>query len=521
MKRVMMVDDERPVLDGISLMIRRDLASEFEIQATASSGREAIERIPALAPDIVLMDVSMPGISGLDAIREIRKRESKAVFILVTAYERFDIAREAVELGVIDYLLKPVARDKLALALRAAASHLDQLGQSTQSDVAWRERELKLKQFVERAFLHGIMLGEDQSPDLVDWQEAMETQFDQARIACAVFLAPPGALDGPRQIRECYGRYCSVVRFKTSALIGPLVGGRSLTLFWVRSPQSAERELGDFREAISQTMGNELRLGLLRIGVGSIENLADLGQSWQAAMADLLARPYRSPESFPENPGSFDFETDSAFLDEIQAGDLGRARIALDRLFFSWKPDGRVSVCERYRVISLLSTACRLLVQRGFLPMELAATFLDLRALHDTVDIPSFRIQAERMLQEMGRHIGDTPFWSVPVARTIAWIREQYGSALSLESAADLCGISASRLSKLFIAETGQGFSEYLISYRIARAKELLAMPGASIKQVSIQCGYPDPNYFARLFKKETEITPSAFAAGKTGAVNE
>ncbi|MEI6389013.1 MAG: response regulator, partial [Spirochaetota bacterium] len=113
MKRVMVVDDERPVVEGIVLMVQRDLGEEFAVVGSASSGREALERFGDLAPDIVLMDVSMPGISGLEAIRELRRRSSNAAFILVTAYERFDIAREAVELGLGGYLLKPVSRETL------------------------------------------------------------------------------------------------------------------------------------------------------------------------------------------------------------------------------------------------------------------------------------------------------------------------------------------------------------------------------------------------------------------------
>ena len=128
MKRILVTDDERPVIESISLIVKRELAGEFEVAGSAMSGREAIEKAAALAPDIILMDVRMPGISGLDAIREIRRRGSAAVFILVTAYERFEIAREAVELGVVDYLLKPVSKDKLAQALRRSAEAIERRG---------------------------------------------------------------------------------------------------------------------------------------------------------------------------------------------------------------------------------------------------------------------------------------------------------------------------------------------------------------------------------------------------------
>jgi len=94
MTRILVVDDEKPVIEGISHIVRRDLAREFEVVGSASSGRVAIEKAAVLSPDLVLMDVRMPGISGMDAIREMRKRGSTAYVILITAYERFDIARD-------------------------------------------------------------------------------------------------------------------------------------------------------------------------------------------------------------------------------------------------------------------------------------------------------------------------------------------------------------------------------------------------------------------------------------------
>ena len=94
-------------------------------------------------------------------------------------------------------------------------------------------------------------------------------------------------------------------------------------------------------------------------------------------------------------------------------------------------------------------------------------------------------------------------------------------SDFAMQVVADELGISPGRLSRHFIEETGKGFSDFLIDYRIERAKELLSLPDASIKQVSAACGYPDPNYFSRLFKKVTGLTPSNFSSGVKEANDE
>jgi len=109
------------------------------------------------------------------------------------------------------------------------------------------------------------------------------------------------------------------------------------------------------------------------------------------------------------------------------------------------------------------------------------------------------------------------PRRSRALARAIAFVRENCAAQISLDSAADAAGISAGRLSRLFVEETGRGFSEFLTGVRMEKARELLSRPEVSIKEAAAASGYPDANYFARLFKKETGLTPSAFRGGEDG----
>lgn len=520
MRRVMLVDDERPVLDGIKLLVRRDLAQEFEVVGTASSGREAIEKVAGLSPEIVLMDVSMPGLTGLDAIREIRKRSYAPVFILVTAYERFDIAREAVELGVVDYLLKPVNREKLALALRAADRHIEQTGRISLREYEFREREEFLRSYAEMAFLQAVMLGMDLAGRMESWRAALAWDGGEYGSAvCAAFISPPGRHVSDGDAHRLYERFRSILRFKTKALVGPLVAGRALALLPLDDPEAGGRELAALRGALGQELAAELGMGLLRVGAGPAAPLGEIVRSWHAAVADL-----GGAQAGAEAPmAGLDQETE--FLDQLSAGYVDRAQMALDALLAAVEGAAEVPPERRYRLVGLLAGACRVVVQRGLLDPEQAARLLDLRGFEAAggacVDGAAFCLSARAWFQDLRGRLGSAPQYSAPVARVVAWLRANYAAAISLEMAADLAGLSISRMSKQFIAETGMGFSEFLIAWRIERAKELLVQPGASIKQVSIAVGYADPNYFARLFKKETGRTPSAFAAGRQEQENE
>jgi Response regulator containing CheY-like receiver domain and AraC-type DNA-binding domain len=153
MKRVLIVDDEIPIVNGLLLLFRRYFQSGYTVVGTARSGREAIEKCKTLAPEIILMDVQMPGITGLEAIRELSQEGGAKAFILVTAYERFDIAREALSMGVCDYLLKPVSRERLEVALSTASSYLDRLQLLNERELEFKDYQQRLLPFVKTAFL--------------------------------------------------------------------------------------------------------------------------------------------------------------------------------------------------------------------------------------------------------------------------------------------------------------------------------------------------------------------------------
>ena len=515
MKRILVVDDERPAIESTSLIVKRDLSGEFEIAGQAMTGRDAIEKAATLAPDIILMDVKMPGISGLDAIREIRKRGSAAAFILVTAYERFDIAREAVELGIIDYLLKPISKDKLAQALRHAADSIERRGESERKEIEHREREETMRAFVEAAFLHGVMLGERFGADLPKFCGVLGILEPFALVAAAAFLPSHGSPHPDEELQALHERFRSTVRYKTKAFAGPLVAGHALVLLPLRDEASAAGALEALRSVLVQGHANDFERDHLRVGFGGTHPLAEANTSWSEAMGDLLGSRSSGVRPVPEiRP----FEHDDAFLESLLNGAPERARLFLERLLEPLRSLPSLPSSERYRILSLFGSACRMLTRRGLLEGEEAFVMMDLEDLRTAATGPAFELAVRARFARLAGSLGRVPQWSPLVSRAVAFVRENYGKQMSLESTAYSLGISPNRLSRLFSEETGKGFSDYLIEFRIDKAKELLMVPGASIKHVSISCGYPDPNYFSRLFKKVTGLTPTSFSSGSPEA---
>ena len=513
MKRIFVVDDERHAIDRIAQIVKRELSDEFEFAGSALSGRDAIEKAAVINPDIILMDVMMPGISGLDAIRELRKRGTSAAFIVVTAYERFDIAKEAVELGVLDYLLKPVAKDRLASSLRAAAGFLDRHGELEKREIEHRENEAQMRLFVEPAFLHGIMLGEQFGPGIERYRKALGIDDPLAVVVAVAVLPPHGATDPDAETLLLHEKFRATVRYKTRAFAGPLVAGHALVLLPLRDDGSGMAEAENLRLVVQQAHAEELAKGYLRLGFGTPKTLERAGASWSEALGDLLGSR-RSGDSPWSADGGKPFEQDQAFLDGLTDGSPERARFALDQLLEPYRDRLEILLPERYRMASLFGAAYRKLARRELLEVGDVFEMMDFEDLRTAANGASFDLAARARFALLMDIMKRTPRWSPLVSRAIAFVKENYGNQISLEQAAYAVGISPNRLSRLFCEETGKGFSDFLIEYRIEKAKELLQAVGASIKQVSMSCGYADPNYFSRLFKKVTGLTPTAFSNG-------
>ncbi|MBN2220888.1 MAG: response regulator, partial [Vallitaleaceae bacterium] len=126
MLKVMIVDDEQIVRDGIRFIIEKSFQETIEIVALAKTGREAIELFEETRPHLVLMDIQMPGINGIDAIKAIQEIHSKVKIIIISAYEQFDYAKSGFELGVVDYLLKPIHKSRLENVLEKIVQEMEE-----------------------------------------------------------------------------------------------------------------------------------------------------------------------------------------------------------------------------------------------------------------------------------------------------------------------------------------------------------------------------------------------------------
>ena len=189
MYRILIADDEKIVLDGIKFIIDKNFKDiEYE---TARSGREAIEKTDSFKPDIVLMDIRMPGINGIEAIKKIKFRYDNIHFIIISAYEQFEFAKEAVNLGVIDYILKPINKAMLIKALEKAIDTIDKEVNNRRKEIEDIEKYEKIKPFIEYSFIYSIILGNQSFITTKKYREILSLRSDSGYIIVIEFENTP------------------------------------------------------------------------------------------------------------------------------------------------------------------------------------------------------------------------------------------------------------------------------------------------------------------------------------------
>jgi len=252
---LLIIDDEESIRDSLSMALGRTYAVE-----TCASGKEALQRLPALGPDLVLLDIGLPDISGLDVLDGIRRQAPRAAVIMITAFEDLDTVIAAMKRGALDYLVKPLRMDALKLCLERAASSIR---------LAKEVRELQDKALRE------------QIPFFVAESEALT---DVVQIVAKVAVSP----DTPVLIEGETGTgkelIASSIHHRSPNFRGPLVTVNCAAI----PPELIESELFGYAPGAFSGAGRKGKAGLVEEAAGGTLFLDEIGELPQSAQAKLL-----------------------------------------------------------------------------------------------------------------------------------------------------------------------------------------------------------------------------------------
>jgi two-component system, response regulator YesN len=481
MYSVLIVDDEEPVLESYSYLVETAL-DDFEICGTARSGTEALAAAHQRRPDVVLMDIAMPGMDGLDTIREMQHEFPDTLYILSTAYERFDLAQRAIPLRVFAYLVKPVSRKRFMETLFRAKDHLDEE----------RDRITHRLQRVHRGAealareMQNFML-------LITWQPFDEATWTRYREL--FHLPSDSGLVAAMELPDMDRRREVVERVERRHRCLSGVFMERLLLF-ISDGATREALTGYLERVLADLFGPD---GKYALGVGTRRGYDELFRSCDEAFAAL-----------PAGTGDRQALAELADRSRHVLGACHRARdfaevehsyrAFSDFVFSTWPfPVGRS------RVVVLFD---RILREIG---REIADPAAALSEMASPQEVDAWAQATLRRLLDDEARFGAS---GLPAALQLAvrYIDREYPHPIQLSDVAGNCGVSTGYLSRLFSEHLHQSFSDYLNAVRLDAAEEMLRSGDRTVKEIAYAVGYHDPNYFSRIFKRFRGFSPTRLA---------
>ena len=531
MATIMIADDEQLERQALRYIIDKN-CSELHIVGETGDGTSAIRIASTQKPDIILMDIRMPEINGLEAAKVIRELLPDTVIIILTAFDEFNFAKQALSVGAVEYLLKPVRPAELVNTLTSVLARVGQLKQKQLEEDRLRKDLEEARPFIKMSFVYDLVSG-----NIADLTHLKERALLLGMTAppCAVLLAD---IVDFRQItrsepeinkqlmkQNLYSVICSAVDSET--LITPFYGNDILILLGARTGDSGTpREKGEILELarhIKREVNDRLGIGLT-IGAGrSYRNPLDVPKSYQEAQQALRQRFYRGGnqvihvEDFPHLDTAafhYPFQYERNLLDKVRCGDRKQAKEAMRRLLEEiFAEQANISVVKA-GILELLIVLSRAAVEGGASLEQL--TLLNVNCINQLMDAGDSQQVTWWLLDTLDQFMDNMlESQSTMNARVINkacdYIEKNCHKNLSLEEVAQTVHLSPFYFSRLFKTEQGSNFVEFLTKSRINRAKRLLQNPERTVARIALEAGYQDPSYFCRVFRQEVGLTPNQY----------
>ena len=511
--KVLIVDDEEIVRHGLEKIIDWEKLG-CAICGEASTGEEALEQLVELAPSIVLLDINMPGQTGIDVIKQVHDNPqnfpSKPKFLILSGYSDFDYAQKALNFGAKGYIVKPIDEDELEEKIRAIKKDI-----VSEAEIATLRSSAEKEELASR-FKQLFVQGTTRSIPTDEF-----TQKSQYQVAI-VSLERAGCVNGETQQFEASAEDCFVYLKHFSFVMD----ASYVIVFCDEGEETVKRHL------------ERLCLRLQKNKTGSIASLGMRKASLEGALesyneAHLL---YQQLFFFTEKPYIVNSDLES---DEDSALRLGKKPDGFDSNYIFTRIPELTQYIEIYDLqkINVLMEQLRKWLKTSVLSIEeikkLCMAFIvdtqnSVHTKHPEKELETVPaldlvnlIYTQYYFDEMMDIVIDfttglaesftSNTASSTILKVIQYVKTNYNRELKLELLGDLFNCNSAYLGKKFKEYTGVPFNTYLDIIRIEQAKNMLETTSLKIYEISKLVGYSNTDYFYLKFKKHTNMTPKEF----------
>lgn len=534
MLKVFLVEDEFVVRDGIKNNIDWK-AHGYEFCGEASDGELAFPMIQKLKPDIVITDIKMPFMDGLELSKLIKKEFPWMEIIILSGYEDFKYAREGIKIGVAEYLTKPISGSELLEEVDSLASKIEEKRREREISEKYRKEMEEVFQQERKNLFQYLVTGSKSVPELLEMADRLSVDLSSMWYSIVLIMT-----QSMNHAQEEYSNSLIEIEQKLNAIDDEthiLIFDRNLEgkalLFKADSIEELDRVQNEYLDKMKEIL---LPYSHVRYfgGVGvSVNRLTELPISFEKA-SHAFANRYLVKESLvlysadleqgvPVEQAEFDIShVDPKQMDRtkirefLKLGDKEETIYFVEEFFKGLGTSALESNMFR-QYIAMDTYFCVAEFAEGlmFQKDELEPIDMTSGILQSSEGTMKYIVRIIEKALELREKAASNRYGDV-VDEVMRYIEKNYAEEdLSLNLLASHVNFSPNHLSMIFSQQTGQTFIKYLTDFRMNKAKELLRCTGKRSSVICMEVGYKDPHYFSYLFKKTQGMTPTQYREGK------
>ncbi|WP_168120039.1 response regulator [Paenibacillus sp. HB172176] len=531
---LMIAEDEMQLRNSIARNIPWH-EHDITVAALAANGNEALELFEQVKPEIVLMDIRMPGMDGLTLAPKLLQMQPATKIIILSGYDSFDYAQKAIELGVYHYLLKPAGDKQIVSIVTGAASELrkelEVLQTQEEALKRWQEHLPRLQLM----FFQNWIMGRYANWELESKSEELHIRLPANGTYIAAVLDMDPLQSGETRFTE---RDQSLIRFSLHGIAVELLqdqslwvfqdaGERAVLLFYGEEGEQEEQlynRVNIWASKLLEAIKECLKLTASAGVGGAVAQPVNVSQSWLQAVQALNKRilygndlviPHRDQDQ-ARNEVQADNSLIRTMKSAIDVGDEEKALATCRELLEEGLHKMGSAEAVKEQILYLAGVFIRMIHLRGWSVQEVAGSdyerFHRLESLQTKEQVGEL---FERMVAKIIHYANQTRLSGTQklIRDIVAYVEREITSDISLHGIAQKFFINASYLSRVFKKEMGISFSVYIFDKKMEYARRNLS-EGMKVYDVANLLGYADISYFIRVFHKHWGVTPGEIKKG-------
>lgn len=502
--RIVIVEDEAHIRTGMIRLLHQ-INPKYEVVGKAENGQSGFELICRERPDLIIVDIRMPDMDGLTMIRKLKEEKAGCRIVVLSAYSEFEYAREAIELGIVSYLLKPLKIAELKKALEQVEEQI------------LKERHKEYGFSLDNIFL-GCINGQLEPDEFFNTQTYEKYGFTVEQPAELFLIWLGDGYEAQSAEAKKLLEHVAEHTVKFSANIREVRGWHMLLMILYRQ-HAGESQRAFFEKSVVPMLGSNLEKPVICVW-RSLHRLLDASRALREMQKEMewnLWFPDRALIHRAEIqrqqivPVKYPLELEDRAKQALREKDWKNVISCYEKLYAYLVREPHLPSQIKENLIrfnwSLISTQkekkeeSELKIQNIFQKIASAYSWIQIdAAMKEFMEILDY---SEPEMEEKSA--------SDMVQRAKFLIRKYYNQGITLEETARKLFVSEEYLSAQFKKETGSTFTETVRRYRIEKVKELLVDTSLKMNQIAELAGYSDPKYMSKVFKEEVGMLPTEY----------